>query len=211
LIRYSQDDFDRAVADYSEAIRLDPKYAFAFGNRARTHRSLGNLDQAIADFNKSLEINPNNANDFNGRGVVYLDRQAYEKAIADFSEAIRLNPKFTLALSNRCRARAMIDDQMQQALADCDHALLLDRSDAWAIANRAFVYLRLGDPDKAITEYTIALQKDPKNAHALYGRGLAKRNKGDTIAADADIAAARAIRPNIGEAFTSHASNRESP
>ena len=130
LARYSLRDFDRAIADYSEAIRIDPYYAFAYGNRARAYRSLGDLDQAVADFNRSLEIDPSNANDFNGRGAVYLDRQAYTQAIADFDDAIRLDPKFSLALSNRCWARGLINDQLQQALADCNAAVDLNPNPA---------------------------------------------------------------------------------
>jgi tetratricopeptide (TPR) repeat protein len=62
------------VADYSEAIRLNTDYAFAYGNRARAYRSLGDLDRAIADFDQSLTLEPKNANDFNGRGVIYFDK-----------------------------------------------------------------------------------------------------------------------------------------
>ena len=31
-------DYDRAIADYTEAIRLDPKYAIAYGNRGKAYR-----------------------------------------------------------------------------------------------------------------------------------------------------------------------------
>ena len=94
-----------------------------------------------------------------------------------------------------------MNEQLEQALADCGKALQLNPSDAGAITNRALVYLRLGDLDKAIAEYDIALQIDPKNAQAFYGRGLAKRDQNDNAGADADIAAAQAIRSNIGEWF----------
>ena len=95
----------------------------------------------------------------------------------------------------------MINDQLQQALVDCNAAVDLNPNAAGAIANRAFVYLRLGDPDRAIAEYGAALELEPKNAHALYGRGLAERREGDHVAADADIAAAQVIRSDIGDTF----------
>jgi tetratricopeptide (TPR) repeat protein len=53
--------------------------------------------------------------------------------------------------------------------------------------------VRLGRIDEAIGAYDEALRLIPSNAHALYGRGLAKRKKGDLTASDADLAAARTI------------------
>jgi hypothetical protein len=49
----------------------------------------------------------------------------------------------------------------------------------------------------AAADYNAALEIDPKKAASLYGRGMAKRRKGDFAEGNVDIAAARAIRPNI--------------
>jgi hypothetical protein len=54
--------------------------------------------------------------------------------------------------------------------------------------------------DKAIADYDAALQLDAKRATALYGRGLAKAKKGDA-SGEADIAAAKAIKPDIAKVF----------
>ena len=51
-------DFDRAIADYSEAIGLDPKYARAFNNRANAYRAKGDADRAAADHNEAIRIDP---------------------------------------------------------------------------------------------------------------------------------------------------------
>jgi hypothetical protein len=45
------------------------------------------------------------------------------------------------------------------------------------------------------------LRFDAKNALALYARGLTVLRKGDAEAGEADIAAAKAINPNIAEQF----------
>ena len=42
-------DADLAIADYTEAIRLDPKYANAYYNRGLTWEIKGKKDSAIAD------------------------------------------------------------------------------------------------------------------------------------------------------------------
>jgi hypothetical protein len=55
--------------------------------------------------------------------------------------------------------------------------------------------------DAAIADYDSALKLQPQTASSLYGRGVAKRKKGDSSGGNADIAAARAIQANIGEEF----------
>jgi tetratricopeptide (TPR) repeat protein len=55
--------------------------------------------------------------------------------------------------------------------------------------------------DKAIADYNQALSLNPKMAPALYGRGLAKLKQGDAGGGNADIAAAKALTPNIADEF----------
>jgi len=61
--------------------------------------------------------------------------------------------------------------------------------------------MRLGQRDAAIIDYNAILRIDPKNARALYGRGLAKRAKGDVAGGNADMAAGRAIQSDVAEYF----------
>jgi tetratricopeptide (TPR) repeat protein len=42
-------DLDRAIADFDEAIRLDPKYDRTYGNRAAAYRAQGKTAEAAAD------------------------------------------------------------------------------------------------------------------------------------------------------------------
>jgi len=51
-------EVDRAIADYTEAIALDPNDAIAYSNRGVAYKKKGDKEQAIADFRTALEINP---------------------------------------------------------------------------------------------------------------------------------------------------------
>ena len=53
----------------------------------------------------------------------------------------------------------------------------------------------------AIADYDAALAIEPKKADSLYGRGLAKLKQDDVAGGDADVAAAKAIRPGIVAEF----------
>jgi tetratricopeptide (TPR) repeat protein len=52
-------DFDRAIADETMALRVDPKLAVAYFFRASAFAAKGDYDHAIADYAKAIEINPN--------------------------------------------------------------------------------------------------------------------------------------------------------
>jgi tetratricopeptide (TPR) repeat protein len=68
---------------------------------------------------------------------------------------------------------------------------------AATLDSRGLTYLKMGQWDSAIDDYSSALRLDPKSASSLYGRGLAKLKKGDTTDGNADIAAAKAIEAKI--------------
>ena len=61
-------DYDRAIADYTEAIRLDPKYAIVYGNRGNSYRLKGDYDRAIADLTEAIRLDPKYAIAYNNRG-----------------------------------------------------------------------------------------------------------------------------------------------
>jgi tetratricopeptide (TPR) repeat protein len=52
-------DYDRAIADYSEAIRINPNYAVAYSNRGNLLQARGRREDAIADVQRALAIDPN--------------------------------------------------------------------------------------------------------------------------------------------------------
>jgi tetratricopeptide (TPR) repeat protein len=137
---------------------------------------------------------------FNNRGNAYADRKHYGRAIADYDEAIRLNPKYATAFDDRCEAHAKLG-QLPEALADCNASMHFDPNDEDTLKNRGFTYLRLGQLDNAITDYSAVLKINSKNSEALYGRGLIKLKKGDATGGNRDIAAAKAIAPDVAEEF----------
>jgi tetratricopeptide (TPR) repeat protein len=115
-------DFDRAIADYNEAIRLDPKYATAYNNRGTAYSSKGNYDRAIADYNEAIRLKSDFALAYNGRATVWWQKGDYDRAVADNDQAIHLDPGFTGAYTGRGLAYEKKND-IQHALADFKMAL----------------------------------------------------------------------------------------
>lgn len=57
----SNRDYDRAIADYTRAIEIDPKYARAYDGRGIAYTSKGDYVKAVADVTMALELRPKKA------------------------------------------------------------------------------------------------------------------------------------------------------
>ena len=88
--RLDNRDFDRAIDDYSEAIRLNPKDPSYYNNRGNAWHARGDNDRAIADFNEAIRLNPANAAYYNNRRDAWLAEGDLARAIADANQATRL-------------------------------------------------------------------------------------------------------------------------
>jgi tetratricopeptide (TPR) repeat protein len=84
--------WDRAIADYSEAIRLNPNDAQIFNNRGNAFYYKGRLDRAIEDYDNALRLRPDLAEAFGNRGNVYRKKGQLDRAIGEYDKAIRLEP-----------------------------------------------------------------------------------------------------------------------
>jgi tetratricopeptide (TPR) repeat protein len=70
LAHRKRDELNEAVADYSQAIRLDPKYVPAYANRGYVFYMLKDYDSALVDFDKILELDPQNTDAKKSREII---------------------------------------------------------------------------------------------------------------------------------------------
>ena len=118
-------EHDRAIADYNEAIRLDPKYVFAYNGRGNAYQAKGEHDRAIADYSEAIRLDPKFVKAYYSRGNAYQAKGEHDRAIADYNEAIRLDPKYVLAYNGRGNAYEAKGEH-DRAIADYSEAIRLD-------------------------------------------------------------------------------------
>ena len=63
-------DYDRAIKDYDEAIRLDPKFVLAYNNRGNAYSEKNEFDRAIKEFDEAIRLDPKHIYAYNNRGLV---------------------------------------------------------------------------------------------------------------------------------------------
>lgn len=196
-------DYARSIADFDEAIRLDPTHGSAFFNRARSYHLQKDYDRALADYDKGIALDPKDAGAYMNRGNLHHERGDTEHAIADYGVAIQIRPGDPRAFYNRCGVLVEIG-QAHAALADCNEVLRLSPDYTPVFLLRGDANFALARFEQAAADYDAFRKQDAKNAWALYGRGMAKMKTGDATGGAADIKAAKALSADIDEDFADY-------
>lgn len=90
LTNYDLKQFDQAIEDLNQAIRLNSNYAFTYTIRGLTHAALKQFGRAIEDYDQVIRLDPNYAAAYNGRGNAYLKLKKAQKGCADLKKACTL-------------------------------------------------------------------------------------------------------------------------
>ena len=129
---------------------------------------------------------------------VQLDQPA--AALPMLDDWIRLHANDAMlgaALNERCWARGLSNQMLDDALSDCRKAIKRDGEKPAYLDSLGMVQLRLGHYPESIKAYEQAVPQMPHSAWTRYGLGLAKIRGGQTDAGNADLVAARALDPEI--------------
>ena len=91
-------DKSLAIADYDEAIRLNPRLVYAWFNKGNILYSLGDYTFALDCYARAIEIDPTFGEAFFNRGITYLRLGNKHLAFADLSKAGELGviPSYNL-------------------------------------------------------------------------------------------------------------------
>jgi Tfp pilus assembly protein PilF len=155
-------EWDEAIRDYDEAIRIDPKNAVAYFHRGTAWHQLEHTDKAIRDYDEAIRLNPKIASAFRNRAMIWSQKRESEKAIDDCTEAIRLSPNYADAFNDRGTVRAVKRD-WAKAIADYNEAIRLNPKFAKALNNRAWLQATCPDPNyragkKAVEDASLACE-----------------------------------------------------
>ena len=82
--------YERAIADFNQALKISPNLASALVNRGIAWRSKGDLDRAIADFDQAIGIDPNMPAAYYNRALAHGDKHEFDQATTDHAKARQL-------------------------------------------------------------------------------------------------------------------------
>lgn len=163
-----------ALAEFNEALRIDPRYAAAFIGRAGVHYMTGAKDKALADISEALRINPKSTLALAARARMNLERKDATAAIADLDALLAAVPNDPDATFLKTRAlllqhaeASLQKNDLRAALADFEALLRIDPSDWEVLALRANALVRKGDLAQALADASKAEGLSPQNPGTL--------------------------------------------
>ena len=145
-------DYDKAIADFTDAIRLESQNAEAYSYRGFAYWKKHDYDLAIADCNDAIRLDPKLASAYRNRGGAHAEMGDGDLAFADLTEAIRLDPKDAKAYFWRGLGYHA-NGHFDKAIADFTEAIRLDPKGAKAYLDRGKAYKMKGENAKAETDF----------------------------------------------------------
>ena len=184
------DECEKAIANFTKAIELNPWNTQAYLGRGVVRCHLEDFEQAAyEDLREAVDLNPiklaeNNKQSravlkmldaesmhdlmlcliesLNARGIAFLKAGMPDKALESLNEAIKYAPDNYDLYVHRASAYTKLK-KYQEAIADYDKKLSVEPGSAVEYINRAFCYSKLYDKQHAFEDAEIAVQLDPSN------------------------------------------------
>lgn len=183
-----QKNLDRAIADFDQAITLNPTLAEAYGNRGNAYFEKDEIGRAVADFSQVIFFAPKDLGGYSNRCRAYLRMGNVNDAIADCSRAIEINPGYAPAYVSRADAYETRGER-DQAIVDLGKAIALDPQSPGAFFFRGRLLFFNGDLPNAIDDLRRTSELAPKSAYPALWYEIARRRSG--LASGLSDAAAR--------------------
>lgn len=197
-------DYDRAIADFTEAARLEPRQAKHLYNRGAARLAKGDDAGALDDFDAAIRLNPNDAFPYMARAELMLRRGDARRGWSDFEKAVRLAPNEAAIRARRAKAYDRAG-QFQAAVKDIDVLLASETSKtkrADLLNTRCWYRAESGQELlAALDDCDEALALQPDWPATLDSRGLVELRLGHLAKAVADYDSALRLDPKQASAL----------
>jgi len=208
LVYQQNGQSDLALADLDRVLMLKEDFLLAYIPRAQIRLRSKNVDGAIADLDAADRLAAKQADLRLTLAEFYEAADQIPAAMKQYDLWIQNHPvdsRIAAALSARCLASALQNQDLEGGLDSCNRALRkADRKNpnySYVYVHRGLIRLRQKYYDKAMSDFEEALKIMPTNARALYARGIAKTRLNKTTEGAADMAAAVKMAPTVAEQF----------
>ena len=141
-----------AIAEFQQAVTLDPMYAAAFRNLGYAHDRAGQGDEAVAAYRRALALEPRDALTLNNLGVLHDKAGRHDEALAAFEEAAKADPSSRTIQQNLENARRNQDISRERDARIAEAVKQADAhpADPKAAYQVARVYAAYDDKDRAL-------------------------------------------------------------
>jgi len=199
--------FGAALADFNEAIALNPRAADAWLNKGVVLSEESRADSAVVCFDRALDIQPNLYAAWSDRGMMKARSGDLAGAIADFSRSIAIDRKYRDGYRNRALVYTMMGEY-EKSIADSRRVIELDpqNPDNYVqIGSIGVALQQLRRPKEAVAQLDEAIRLAPPGNWRLgvyyQDRSYAKWALGDRAGALEDAREATRLGATIDPAY----------
>jgi tetratricopeptide (TPR) repeat protein len=187
-IGISSGDYEGAIADYTQAIALNPKNSLYYDNRARAYNNRYQYKEAVADYSQAIKFRPKDTDLYLRRAYAYAAMGDRSKSIIDFRNAeSRMNPQSSREYAMRGEIRRSELKRYSEAVSDYTKAIELDPGSNELYATRAKIHVELKRDSLALADYTQAIHLNADDArNSYFERGAIYHRLNDYSKAIAD-------------------------
>lgn len=182
-----QGDLNGAEVHYRETLRRNPTNTDALLNLSGVYYLRRNFDRALELVEECITADPTRPQAYFQRGMVRSAIGDLSGAISDFDTALRLHPDDLETILSRGVTLFKLGD-IADALASYEHAMRLAPKDPRPYYNRGLLRSE-SDPERALADFSEAINCDPSHAEAYMCRGFLLRANGGKKEALADFRA----------------------
>lgn len=136
--------YDKALENFNEALRIDPFHFQAYLSRAKLYEAIRENTYARSDFDRATEIDPENNLIYEERGNFLINQGLFSEALSDFDKLADMLPEDFFVFALRADLHEKLEN-WEKALEDYDRAIALNPYYSDLYAYRASIKERLGD------------------------------------------------------------------
>ena len=173
-------EYERAIYDYNEAIRLRRENADAYTMRGVAYANLGQDERAIQDYDEAIRLDSFHA-------VTYEVQQG--DTLSSIAKRFGVLVIDLVGINQLSNENVILTGQVLQ--------ITVNHGKSEAYYNRGMVYFHFGQRDRAIKDFDEAIRLNPQFATAYYARGFAHQKLGRMARANQDFEEAIRINPNL--------------
>jgi tetratricopeptide (TPR) repeat protein len=196
-------DLDGRRSDVEAALKLEPNSAAALIALADVESDAGKYGQAEHTLTQGIGALGELPRLVTSRGILYAKTSRRARAEKDFA-AVRSKSSEPRALNTLCWSLATANVALDAALSACEAAVARRPAESAFLDSRGFVLLRLGRYDESIASYDAALKSVADRSMSLYGRGMARRLKGDAAGGEEDMKAALRLDAHVATTYANY-------
>jgi tetratricopeptide (TPR) repeat protein len=149
---YAAGQYEKAIAHYDNALKLNPRFARAWAARGLACNALRQYQEAIRCYDESLRLDPHDPAVWHDKGNTFCAIGRLEGALGCYNEALIIDPRDARAWNNKGICLASLG-RPEEALPCCNKATQLDASYAVAWQAKAMIEERLGRIADAVASY----------------------------------------------------------